>query len=667
VKHSSINHGKLSMPANTEIYKPLIDNFNKHTVRDLTSPWWYTDKSLASLVFSHINHSSNASNKPLGEFIRTFKGLTSTKKAKAVLEQLPGIKYLTDFEQYPELISDLLATMKSQTQPPKPETLGIVGKENFQKRFCEIYKTDRFWYQKSSCYISDIPFIFEVAIAEVNDEEGAIFTGINFSPTYDDPLHNSPLRANDIFAYGIKGFLANSYCYINPKVYGCGNKPVVAAAHIVSPVLQFLDRGKTRLHLHDEMLSVISKCFGQVTQTLFKEEKRRLKDAAREERRINAIYRKEIEPNTLKECVYHVLPEAIEKATGNGAYPVSARSLYYQVRPLIQNYTHRELDYSYFSQSLLTEYQAIYGAITLLYYDPRGYLYEPHTQRAIPLGTIEVREYEWPSWLFNKILYVEKKGLLPTLQVAQLAERYDMAIIAAEGYATEAARDLISKAAHDRQYKIFVLHDADPAGYEIARTLSEETKRMPGYSLEVVDLGLRVQDALDMGLLPETFTRRKALPSGLKLTEAERELFTGRHQGNNIWIAKRIELNAMTGPELIDYIELCFKRAGAAEKLLPPQDVVRKETNTAYSQQLQIRIAAEMEKRLRLSEIAAELADNLPVPNFNNLYNDIDCMFATNPPQNWREILMSKVNEAITKTVDDIDFSSIKKLTQYKK
>jgi hypothetical protein len=457
VKHSSINLGKLSMPFNTEIYKPITDNFNKHTVRDLTSPWWYTDKSLASLVFSHINHSSNASNKPLGEFIRTFKGLTSTKKAKAVLEQLPGIKYLTDFEQYPELIYDLLATMKSQTQPPKPETLGIVGKENFQKRFCEIY-------------------------------------------------------------------------------------------------------------------------------------------------------------------------------------------------------------YSYFSQSLLTEYQAIYGPITLLYYDPRGYLYEPHTQRAIPLGTIEVREYEWPSWLFNKILYVEKKGLLPTLQVAQLAERYDIAIIAAEGYATEAARDLISKAAHDRQYKIFVLHDADPAGYEISRTLSEETKRMPGYSLEVVDLGLRVQDALDMGLLPETFTRRKALPSGLKLTEAERELFTGRHQGNNIWIAKRIELNAMTGPELIDYIELCFKRAGAAEKLLPPQDVVRKETNTAYSQQLQIRIAAEIEKRLRLSEIAAELADNLPVPNFDNLYNDIDCMFATNPPQNWREILMSKVNEAITKTINDIDFSHIKNL-----
>ena len=129
VKHSSINLGKLSMPFNTEIYKPITDNFKKHTVKDLTSPWWYTNKSLASLVFSHINHGSNASNKPLGEFIRTFKGLTSTKKAKAVLEQLPGIKYLTDFEQYPELISDPLATMKSQTQPPNRKHLELLAKK----------------------------------------------------------------------------------------------------------------------------------------------------------------------------------------------------------------------------------------------------------------------------------------------------------------------------------------------------------------------------------------------------------------------------------------------------------------------------------------------------------------------------------------------------------
>lgn len=661
VKQSSINHGKLSTPVYSEIYKPLIDNFRKHTVRDLTSPWWYTDENLARLVFSNIN--ANAIKKPLGEFIREFKGLTSTTKAKRVLEQLSGIKCLTDFEQKPELVSNLLEAMKSQTKPPKPEILGVIGKENFQKRFCEMYDVDRFWYQKSSCYIENIPFIFEVALAEVNDEEGAIYTGINFSPTYEDPYSNSLLRANDIIAYNLKGFLANSHCHTNPE-YKCGNKPVVVAAHLVSPVLQFMDRGKTRLRLDNEVLKEISKCLGQVTKTLYKEEKRRTKDAAREERKRNAKHRRETDSITIKDSVFHVLPEAIDKATGNGTYPVSARSLYYQVRPLIQNYTNRYLDYSYFSQKLLTEYQAIYGPISLLYYDPRGYLYEPHTHRAIPLGTIEVQDYEWPSWVFNKILYVEKKGLLPTLQAAQLAERYDMAIIAAEGFATEAARDLLSKAAHDRQYKIFVLHDADPAGYEIARTLSEETNRMPGYSVEVIDFGLRVEDALDMGLVPETFTREKALPLGLELTDVEKEFFTGRQQSRKSWIAQRIELNAMTGPELIDYIELRLKQARATEKVLPPTEVVLREATTTYYETLNNAITVEIEERLHLDEIVKVVTDSLPKPVFDSLFEDIAEILKRNPPEYWRELVLPRVRHKVASKINSVDWSQFDRLYQ---
>jgi len=63
----------------------------------------------------------------------------------------------------------------------------------------------------------------------------------------------------------------------------------------------------------------------------------------------------------LKDAVFAVLPEALEKATGGGKYPVSARSLYYQVRVLIQRYTGKELDYNYFSQQLLLEYQELFG------------------------------------------------------------------------------------------------------------------------------------------------------------------------------------------------------------------------------------------------------------------------------------------------------------------
>lgn len=656
LKKAMINQANLASIVFNDIYKSIVGEFQKHTITKATSPWWYTPESFARLVFGHLSKPNGS--KPLGSFIREFTGLSSTRKAKSVLAQLPGVNNLNTFEQNPELMNDLLMIMQENSTLPKPESLGYIGKQNLEKRISEFYEIDRFWYQKEVGYASNIPFIFEIALAEVNDDEGIIYSGINFSPTFSDPFHNR-FDSADISAYSLSGFLANAHCHTNPLQNRCGNKPVVAVAHLVSPVLQFMDRAKTRVSLENEIICAMNVCLEKVTRILYQEEKRRKKDASREERRKIAKYKAETEPNTLKKCVFHVLPEAVAKATGNGAYPVSARSLFYQVRPLIQDYTIRELDYRYFSQDLLTEYQAVCGPIALLYYDPRGYLYEPHTGKSMPLGTIEVREYAWPSWVYDKILYVEKKGLLPTLQAAQIAERYDMAIIAAEGFATEAARTLMSKAANDRQYKIFVLHDADPAGYEIARTLREETSRMPGHSLEIVDLGLHIEDAINMGLQPETFTRNKALPSALILNEIEKELFVGRHQGAKTWIAQRIELNAMSGPELINYIGNKLEQAGATEKLLPPKEIVARAADEQYKEKIRSRITAEIEKRLRIDEIATEIVENLPEPQFDELHEELTKIMETNPPDSWKELLQLRVEDVIYGMLPYLNFGNL--------
>src|SRR5262249_24694838 len=154
-------------------------------------------------------------------------------------------------------------------------------------------------------------------------------------------------------------------------------------------------------------------------------------------------------------------------------------------------------------------------------------------------GTREVDVYNFPEHAFDKILYVEKKGLMPVFQAAKIGERFDMAIIAGEGYATEAARMLFARA-RKGHYRLFVLHDADPHGYNIARTLAEETRRMPGYSVEVTDLGLHLEEALEMGLQTEKFIRRKALPTSLDLNDTERRHFEGEFKGRNRWECDRV-------------------------------------------------------------------------------------------------------------------------------
>jgi DNA topoisomerase VI subunit A len=98
---------------------------------------------------------------------------------------------------------------------------------------------------------------------------------------------------------------------------------------------------------------------------------------------------------------------------------------------------------------------------------------------AIPLGTREVESYAFPSRLYDKILFVERKDLWPVSQAAGLAEKYDRAIVAGEGYAIEVCRVLFAHADRGRKYELAVMHDADPHGYKIARTLREVTVRRP--------------------------------------------------------------------------------------------------------------------------------------------------------------------------------------------
>jgi len=306
----------------------------------------------------------------------------------------------------------------------------------------------------------------------------------------------------------------------------------------------------------DAMFSVI--------KPIYKEGERQKREANRP---VRTTYYAPEPKVSQKEIVFSVLPRAIRNAGSN----FSARDLYYATRPLA--YSHPEWDsdkalkYPYFSQTLLTEYQELEGTIAGLWRDPRGSLHEPHTGKSIGLGTIEVANYEFPEYTFDKILYVEKEGEWPKLQAAKLAERYDMAIASAKGYPVEAVRDLFAQA-EGGEYQLFVFHDADIDGYEIARVLGEETRRMPYHDVEVIDIGLNIADAVEMGLDPEPYYRKNGVPSTLRwrLSPLEREYFRGVR-------GQRFELNAiLPDTRRIEYIEKKLAENGVRGKVIPPDE-----------------------------------------------------------------------------------------------
>jgi len=553
--------------------------WRKFLPTDPTPPAWYDGAALRGLVFSYVAAAERAGvpGPTLHEFVREFRGLSGTAKAKAVAADLPGIRRLADFAGNEAAVDVLLAAMQREARPPKAAVLGLVGPEHLRACFDAWYglTSDRFWYHRVWGEVAGMPYVVEAAVAET-DRPGEVYHGINFSPTFSDPLADVRLASPKFATYGILGFLGRAHVVADRERGEPPLFPAAAILHIVCPTLNFLDRGKTRLHPSPWVQEAVSTTLWRVAQTAWKEGERREKDAAKAEREDAAREksRQRATPKwTLKDAAFEVMEEAWALATGGGAIEASARTVFYQARPLVQRYTDDVLTDTYCTQTLMPAYEREVRKLPGVYYEARGTLHEPHTGNKVELGTREVADYTFPAWVYDKILFVEKQGLYPPLATAQLAERYDMAIIAGEGFATVAARQLLRRADRDQTYRLFVLHDADPAGYNIARTLREETARMPGYRVEVIDLGLRFEDGEAMDLQRETFTRRKALPVGLELTEREHEVFQGRHafdgKGKSVWVGERIELNAMTSPQLVAYIEQGLKDAGATAKVVP--------------------------------------------------------------------------------------------------
>lgn len=632
-------------------YRPTVDypGWRKHGPLDATSPHWYDATALSTLILRHVHAVGRGGpDKPLREFVREFAGLSGTAKAKAVCDVLPGIRTLSDFEGREDAVVDLLAAMQREARPIRPDALGRIGADHLRARieaWHGLRSADRFWHHRVDGMAGGIPYAVEVAIAQTAAVERPAPTfGVNYSPAFRDPLSGVAMQAGKINGTGIAGLLRDAGLMDMPGG--------VAAVHVVCPALMFLDRGKSSVDPPAELVDAVQTAVWRAGKTVHADHQRRQRDAAAAQRFERQLQRIERSGRwSLKAAVFEVVEQAWRAASGDGAYTVSARTVYYQVRPLIQPYTDEELVDDYFTQTLLPEYQRTVRPLPGVYYEARGTLHEPHGGQAVPLGTLEVDDYRFPDHVFDKILFIEKQGLYPLLREAGLAQRYDLAIIAGNGYAATAARTLLERA---RGCQLFVLHDADPHGYNIARTLRAETARMPDYRVDVVDIGLRLEDGLDLGIQPETFTRRNRLPAGIVdgLTDRERAAFVGQPDWSRShkaqFVCERIELNALTAPQLIAYIEAGLTAHGATAKVIPPTEILSGE---ARAQLREAMAAAVTDAVLRLADadgivdrwLADELADGIADISPDR----VAAAFAVDRGRSWRQVVAGEMHQVV--------------------
>ena len=220
--------------------------------------------------------------------------------------------------------------------------------------------------------------------------------------------------------------------------------------------------------------------------------------------------------------------------------------------------------------SIITDYEAENGEIPLMYREPRGSITHPHSCETITLGTLMVETYERPVWSFNKLLYIEKEGSQEALKQDGWMERHDCAVMSSKGFSTRAARDLIDKLAeHDEPIKVFCAHDADASGTLIYQTLQAETRARGARKIEIINIGLEPWEALRIGLEFEIIEIGK--------TRKPTADYVALYDDDNDWDqwlqTHRVELNAMTTPQLIEWLDEKMETYGDG-KLIPPQDVL---------------------------------------------------------------------------------------------
>jgi hypothetical protein len=356
------------------------------------------------------------------------------------------------------------------------------------------------------------------------------------------------------------------------------------------------------------------------------------------------------EPRTTqKDAAWEVIEKAYLAVSGPRKLPALARQIFYKARPLIMAMTDdKELRYNYFSQTLLPDYieeHATECADWNVVYDARGHLEEPHTNRRIGVGTVEIDNYlrsmkepevieaEFtdpsvdiigPSGGIAGVLFCEKEGFNPLFRAVNLANRYDLMIISTKGVSVTAARRLVDRICGGMGLPLFVLHDFDVAGFMILGTLQRDTRRYQfSNAIEVVDLGLRLKDIDDLETEPAASTKvdedvlREQLANN-GATEEEIEFL----------LEERVELNALTSDELIELIEDGLEEHGI-EKVVPDDDLLEE----AYKE-----FHRSNELREQFEELESEFEESkIKVPK--NLKNQVRAILKKHPDLRWDDAL----------------------------
>jgi DNA topoisomerase VI subunit B len=211
-----------------------------------TSPHWYREGDLARLISAYISQDIDSErNRTVREFIREFRGLTSSAKQKLVLgdtglarESLDALVDGVALDD--ERVAELLVAMKAHAAPVAPRVLGIIGKAHMEARCRELgAEMESFNYGKKVGVTDGLPWVIETAFAwrgDENNDSRILVTGVNWSAGMVNPFRQLGPMGESLDTV-LAGQRIDRW------------DPVIFLLHAACPRVAYSDRGKSAVVL----------------------------------------------------------------------------------------------------------------------------------------------------------------------------------------------------------------------------------------------------------------------------------------------------------------------------------------------------------------------------------------------------------------------------------
>jgi hypothetical protein len=600
---------------------------------DKTNPFWYDSDSFYHLLLSlPIEYN-------LADFLLFFDKINEKKAREVLKKSLPSLLFRPN-ELNREQSDLILNALREISKPLLPKKLGAIGQlTDFQAY--QIEYTQFELQTTKGQFSAEIPVVIE-AFAKVAERNDCQFF------------------VNRTCITGEVGMSIN-----DKKVwlYGCGlsqnleiqklKNPISLWVNVLTPYMPIVSNGK------EPDFSIIGESIEKVVQKVLNQFKKQ------ENQEIPSTQSSILDKiPSQKQVVIAHLDMGIDKASGSGQYRYSLRQLYYVMRPLVMEYTGKELKYDNFNR-IITDYEYEIGQdLRGVYRDERGTLLHPHTHEEIKLGTKNVEKYQRPIFNFNKILYSEKEGFFEILKDAGFCERHDCALLTSKGFASRAARDVIDLLAEtEEELLFFCIHDADLSGTLIFQALQGATKARPERKVKIINLGIEPWEGLEMNLEVESLEKRSTKTPAQYVLDFEDDMSNvkpfqfekySRWADWTEWLRNfRIELNAMDTPTFVNWLDKKVSQYDNG-KVIPNQNFLKQEAEISLEANLKNNIREEILQKLNIEQ----LIENEFIKSFPQLKQKLESLdiktqveqgLAQDLQQSWRDSFWEVVKKLLNK------------------